>query len=74
MEENDQYHYQNEIAGYIETIKRHEQEIVDLKRHINSLNSDMEIKNAFVKNQSNLCEELKGQLIKRERQSLETEV
>ena len=65
---------ENEIAGYIETIKRQEQIIVDLRKYIESLKSDLEIKNTFVKNQSNLHEELKRQLINKERQSLETEV
>jgi len=65
---------ENEIAGYIETIKRQEQTIVDLRKYVESLKSDLEIKNTFVKNQSNLHEELKRQLINKERQSLETEV
>ena len=65
---------ENEIAGYIETIKRQEQIIVDLRKYVESLKSDLEIKNTFVKNQSNLHEELKRQLINKERCSLETEV
>ena len=65
---------ENEIAGYIETIKRQEQTIVDLRKYVESLKSDLEIKNTFVKNQSNLHEELKRQLINKERCSLETEV
>lgn len=54
----------NEVAGLIETIKRHEQEIVDLKRERNALQAEVDAKYLFLKAQSNLVEELKQQVLK----------
>lgn len=64
VQDSDEFFYQNEIAGLVETIKRHEQEIVDLKKERNALQADVDAKNFFLKAQSNLVEELKQQVLK----------
>lgn len=64
IQDSDEFFYQNEIAGLVETIKRHEQEIVDLKKERDSLQADVDAKNLFLKAQSNLIEELKQQILK----------
>ena len=53
----------NEVAGLIETIKAHEQEIVDLRKERDSLKADLAAKDLFIKAQSSLHEELKRQVI-----------
>lgn len=63
-DENLKDFYENEIAGLIESIKRGEQEIVDLKRELASARADLDAKNLFLKAQSNLVEELKQQVLK----------
>lgn len=67
--EGDEFFYQNEIAGLIETIKRHEQEIVDLKKELQAAISDLEARDLFIKNQSNLHEELKSQVLNSKRRT-----
>ena len=64
-ETGDEFFLQNEIAGLIETIKRHEQDILDLKDENRSLRNDIAARDTFIKNQSNLVEELKQQVIGR---------
>jgi len=67
IQDSDEFFYQNEIAGLVETIKRHEQEIVDLKKELQAARADLEAKDLFIKSQSSLHEELKQQVINAKR-------
>lgn len=64
-DENLKDFYENEIAGLIESIKRGEQEIIDLKKELASARADLDAKDLFIRSQSNLIEELKAQNINR---------
>lgn len=73
-DENLKDFYENEIAGLIESIKRGEQEIIDLKKERNALQADLDARDMLLKAQSNLVEELKMQVINAKRDGAKCEI